>query len=681
MTQSFQMKTSRRASIVSRSMARPTSNLRNVRLIVAISIGLVLLISLTLGWLGWRLLMQEEALQKQQVESRIEQRADAMLAAFLRRVAETDAWLNRIDTSLSTEAAVGGPAAAGILVRFSKAGVETRPAQSLLYSPAPPSTESFDSSLFALAQRLEFQASDLNAARAALATLTESKDLAVRAEALLRLARVLAKRGETVEALATYSKLANENRMSLTDAPYALLSRLARCELLEASQQHAAARQEAGALIEALESGTWTISKETYAWYSAAARKVAGEPAQSHPPIEKLAVASAVEAAWDEWQIFQRSGSRSLTKHVPSSAETPVLTFLNANPERMAALIFAGDAVRVLVLEPDSQDIGDLQVSLVEERGQSIFGTHNSGGPLQTSRTLSAAGVPWQLHVTTAEAGASGTFLTEHRNYLVLALVAIIAIVATACYTMARGVLREAAAGRLQSDFVSAVSHEFRSPLTTLRQLTELLAEGRIQDESRRRKYFNVLQQETSRLHQLVEDLLDFGRMDAGRRQYQLEKVDLSELVRSGVNEYQSQAGASRHRIEMTAGHSEILVAADREAIRRLVRNLLENAVKYSPEASSVWVETACDSLVAVLRVRDEGIGIPSEEQSRIFEKFVRGEAAKKACIPGTGIGLAMVKEIVRVHEGQLDLSSEVGRGSTFVVRLPLCGVPRGGAQ
>ena len=112
------------------------------------------------------------------------------------------------------------------------------------------------------------------------------------------------------------------------------------------------------------------------------------------------------------------------------------------------------------------------------------------------------------------------------------------------------------------------------------------------------------------------------------------------------------------------------MVAKPSAAISR--RNLLENAVKYSPDALMVWVETACDGRTAVLRVRDEGIGVPREEQSRIFDKFVRGEAAKRACIQGTGIGLSMVKEIVGAHHGQVTLQSAVGCGSTFNVQLPL---------
>jgi signal transduction histidine kinase len=139
-------------------------------------------------------------------------------------------------------------------------------------------------------------------------------------------------------------------------------------------------------------------------------------------------------------------------------------------------------------------------------------------------------------------------FPVQRRNYLIFALAAIVLLVSLACYAIARGVLLEAAAGRLQSDFVSAVSHEFRSPLTTLRQLTELLAAGRIVAEGRRRRYFTVLQTETARLHQLVEDLLDFGRMDAGRRQYRLERLDFSELVRDGIAESLPNADTRRER-------------------------------------------------------------------------------------------------------------------------------------
>jgi len=397
MTTWFGMKNGRRARIVSTSMARQARHPQNVRVIVATCMGLVVLISVTLGWLGWRLLMQEEALQTQQAKSGIEQSADAALAAFLRRVAETEAWLNRIGQALPDAAtAAGQPAAGAILVVFSQSGIEVQPSGSLLYSPVPPLPDSFDPALFAPAARLEFQASDLNTARAALGTLTENKDPAVRAEALLRLARVQAKRGERKEALATYSKLTNENRVSLADASYALLSRFARCELLLSSNQQALASGEAAALIEALDSGTWRISKESYAWYDSRARKIAGPDAPAHAPAVKLAFAATVETAWDAWQLFQRSGSRSLTTHLHSSGEAPVLTFLNANPERMISIMYSGDALGML-LNPQARDASAPRVSLSDEHGQLIFGMEEGGSRLRASRSLAAAGLPWQL--------------------------------------------------------------------------------------------------------------------------------------------------------------------------------------------------------------------------------------------------------------------------------------------
>src|SRR5262245_55028790 len=160
------MKMGRSGSILSRSMARQAAHLRNVRVILMTSIGLVLLVSFALGWLGWRLLVQEEALEQQQAQSRLEQSADAVLARFLRKVGETETWLNQIPASLPAEPAapidIGKDA---VLVSFSKSGMEIQPSGEVLYHPVTPIPELRDPSLFAPAERLEFQASDLNAAR------------------------------------------------------------------------------------------------------------------------------------------------------------------------------------------------------------------------------------------------------------------------------------------------------------------------------------------------------------------------------------------------------------------------------------------------------------------------------------------------------------------------------------
>jgi signal transduction histidine kinase/predicted negative regulator of RcsB-dependent stress response len=660
-------------------MTRLPARFRTVHVIPAMAGGLVLLVSLTLGWLGWTLVAQEEALQEQQASHRLEQRADDLLTGFLRRVEEKKAWLSQLGLALPAHSLdPGQPGFGAVLVGFSRSGVQLEPPGHLLYFPELPAPRLPNPSLFAHAQELEVKAADLDSAVTALSALSESKEPGVRAEALLRMAGIEARRGRVSEALSAYARLSDETTMSPLEAPYGLLSGVARCDILASTGQGEAASREAAALVAGLESGRWTVTRESYRYYDQRLRKLLGT-SQPPAPEAKLAIAEAVEQAWDEWLRFQASGSSSMTMPLRGSGPVATLAIVNANPERMISLIYAGDALRHLGFEAlSNEEAGGVEASLSDEQRRPILGAAASTAPRAT-RTLSALDLPWELHVTDSRGGATSRW--DGRNYLIAALVMVGLLVTLACYAMARGVLREAAAGRLQSDFVSAVSHEFRSPLTTLRQLTELLADGRIHEEGRRLRYFNVLQQESARLHQLVEDLLDFGRMDAGRRQYRIEPLDLSELVRDGIEEYQTMAGANGHRIEVSSDSSRLVVDADREAIGRVIRNLLENAVKYSPAATTVWVETGHDARSAVLRVRDEGIGIPPEEKARIFEKFVRGEAAKHACIPGTGIGLAMVKEILRAHHGDVDLASEVGRGSTFIVRLPLSSAWQGGAS
>ncbi len=245
-------------------------------------------------------------------------------------------------------------------------------------------------------------------------------------------------------------------------------------------------------------------------------------------------------------------------------------------------------------------------------------------------------------------------------------------LVLAGAYATWRGVNRELHVGRLQSDFVAAVSHEFRSPLTTLRGITELLAHDRLSDDTRRRQSYVFLERETIRLQRLVEDLLDFGRMESGRKQYRIARHDAFALVRAAVADFREEDLANGFQIEVRFDPAAATVAADEEALRRAIRNLLENAVKYSPQCRTVWVDGAVNRHQAAISVRDRGMGIEPAEQRAIFQRFVRGADAKKAGIKGTGIGLAMVRQIVDAMGGDIRLESAPGTGSTFTILLPL---------
>jgi signal transduction histidine kinase len=423
------------------------------------------------------------------------------------------------------------------------------------------------------------------------------------------------------------------------------------------------------------------MRRPTYEFYEHQLRELIGDPqAQPHAPGSAIATAELVDVVWNEWKAVGFGTDAAAARLRSVSAPAPVLAIADATPDGMVVALHTGDALSRLFRDRDAERAGAVDVMVTDEHGGRIFGGL-SPTATQVARLRFEPDLSWRLDVAAAGPGLPASSASMGEQYLLGVLIAVALLVSLACYAIARGALRESAAGRLQSDFVSAVSHEFRSPLTTLRQLTEVLADGRVLDEDRRRRYFGVLQQETARLHHLVESLLDFGRMDAGRRPYQFEPLDLSDLVRRGIEEYRTHAGANGHAIEAEFSPDRLVVDADPEAMRRAVRNLLDNAVKYSPDASAVWVSTACDDRRAVVRVRDAGIGIPAHEQPRIFDEFVRGDAAKQACIRGTGIGLAMVKAIIRAHHGDVHVSSEVGRGSTFELRLPLCDARAGSAS
>jgi two-component system phosphate regulon sensor histidine kinase PhoR len=173
----------------------------------------------------------------------------------------------------------------------------------------------------------------------------------------------------------------------------------------------------------------------------------------------------------------------------------------------------------------------------------------------------------------------------------------------------------------------------------------------------------------TERLHRLVESLLDLGRMESAAFQYHFDSTDVRALVDRTVEDFRAQSGSGR---EIVVSHAADLpaVPADRDALTVALWNLLDNAVKYSPESPTVWVETRRDGDSVAIDVRDEGIGIDPSDRPRIFDRFVRGAAAREANIKGTGIGLSMARHIVQAHHGSIQVASEPGRGSTFTILL-----------
>jgi signal transduction histidine kinase len=310
------------------------------------------------------------------------------------------------------------------------------------------------------------------------------------------------------------------------------------------------------------------------------------------------------------------------------------------------------------------------QGALIDADGQVLIGSFNKAG-LQAVRTAPATRLPETLHATYSDPGAREPGFAGRRRMLLSGFAVLALVLLAGSYFIMRSINRERAVAKLQSEFVSAVSHEFRTPLTSLRQLSEMLSKGRIPTEDLRQKTYDILSSESERLQRLVESLLDFGRIEARAFRYRYDHLDPAKLVSDLVAEFREKAAAQGYLVELEIAGDYPLIRADREALGLALRNLLDNAVKYSPDCRTVWVEMAHEEGRLAIRVRDQGIGIPASEQKEIFKKFVRGTSSGAAHVQGTGIGLAMARHIVEAHGGEIRLESKPGRGSTFTILLP----------
>lgn len=245
------------------------------------------------------------------------------------------------------------------------------------------------------------------------------------------------------------------------------------------------------------------------------------------------------------------------------------------------------------------------------------------------------------------------------------------ACVAVGLYFSTRAVHREMEIARLKSDFVAAVSHDFRTPLASFRQLSELLLDDRVASDGDRKEYYRRMYRESGRLQRLVEELLDFARIDAGAREYRLECVDPTPIVRSVAAEFTAERSDRSITVDVEVQGAVPNVRVDREAFARALWNLLDNAAKYSPGRNRVRVSTRASDGRVFFSVSDDGIGVSRERHQDIFEKFVRVTSSAVPAVAGTGLGLAIVKHVVDGHGGRVTLVSAPGHGSTFTIELP----------
>lgn len=227
---------------------------------------------------------------------------------------------------------------------------------------------------------------------------------------------------------------------------------------------------------------------------------------------------------------------------------------------------------------------------------------------------------------------------------------------------------------QVRQEFLSNVSHELRTPLTAILAFIETLEGGAIDEQEASRRFLSIIRKNANRMHELIDDILELSAIEAGNVRVQLERVDLQRIVDDVIASLATKAEAQKVVVS-NAVPAETFINADERRLEQMLNNLVENAIKFNREHGSVEISfetnVAADVRRSQIRVTDTGEGIPAQHLERLFERFYRVDRARSRNLGGIGLGLAIVKHLARAHGGEVSVTSELGKGSTFTIELP----------
>ena len=322
----------------------------------------------------------------------------------------------------------------------------------------------------------------------------------------------------------------------------------------------------------------------------------------------------------------------------------------------LAMMVYAGDMEGGTEIRPSLFRVAGVKASLRSRASLTMSFAVLSLGIKFQGTSVKQLGQPW-----------------VHRSLLILGILSLMII--GGLVLTKHIVSKEMALARLKSDFVSNVSHELRTPLALIRLYAETLELGRITTPEKKQQYYRIIRKESERLTALINNILDFSRIEAGRKEYEFRETDIAELVRNTLDSYRYQIEQQGFALEEKIEPDLPPVHVDREAIARALVNLVNNALKYSNQREVSRREAVSrNNGVVKLEVVDHGIGIARRDQAKIFEKFYRAGDPLVHNTKGSGLGLSLVRHISQAHGGDIEVESTPGRGSKFILSLPVAG-------
>ena len=393
-----------------------------------------------------------------------------------------------------------------------------------------------------------------------------------------------------------------------------------------------------------------------------------GAPPLAASPVGR-ALGDATRALWE------RGGRR----HLIVDDDLVVATVLRApgHPSCLAVVVLDPGALRREALEkplggPDVPGV----LAVTDHRNRPVFGRPD------LARTDVVVAVPlgellpaWRLALYHQPGDrAPGAALRRQMMLFCAALGLLLVVIAAGLVATYRLVRHETEMARLKADFVANVSHDLKTPLSLIRVFGETLEMGRVRDEPTRQEYYRVITRESERLSRLIDNVLDFSRIEGGRQTYSMTPTAVEPLIRTTLEAFAYPLAQQGFKVEVRVAADLPEVAMDADAVGQALANLIDNAIKYSGDDRALTIDTRAAGGWLVIAVSDRGVGIAREEQARIFEKFYRVGRSDTQGRRGSGVGLALVRHIAEAHGGTVTVESAPGDGSRFSLRLPLGG-------
>ncbi len=541
----------------------------------------------------------------------------------------------------------------------------------------------------------EFGRRDLQAAADGYRQVAATSEGTLRLAALNDLGRTLVKKGDYLEAMEVYAQSLSDwpRILSSTDAPYLLIAGL---RLYATAESLGRSGDALGQLIDVYEhmAEGRIRSLGILSFYSRQYEQLIDEACLENLEAcremtdlrERLrGTRSALELQDDVLtRVFNTVSSlqsfddpRNMVLKIPKAPTLVVIGAPSRSPSErepfFAVTLLDARLLLGRILDALDLDETSLGVEIVDAR-DGLLASYGGERPSEgvTSTPLSELIPSWTVSSFHPRESDLWAPHFAARNFYIALTVILVAILLFGGFLTFRTVAQEAALIRVKGQLVSIVSHEFKSPITSMRTLVERLQDGLVERPERKHQYLAIIGSELQRLTRLVNNLLDFSRIETGGKQYRMVATDVSELLENLLRIFEPRAYQMGFSLETKIPHGLPVVRVDPDSLAQAVLNLLDNAIKFSEEVKTIGVSVLDRGETLAISVEDRGPGIPVQESERIFEASYRSRESEERDIPGIGLGLSIVRHIAEAHGGRVEVEPRPGGGSRFSLVLPV---------